>query len=284
MLHPTRSVQTLRVRQFQAGADHPVRDAVTVEEPMEIRLGFPDPGSGRPRSESIAVTMRTPGEDFELAAGFLLTEGVVASPDRIRGITYCRSGREPQEYNVVEVQLDSARGVDLDRLSRNVFTSSSCGVCGKASLDAVEIQGCAPLPGGTLSLTAELLLSLPHRLREGQDDFRRTGGIHAAGLFRADGSRDRIAEDVGRHNAVDKVLGAAFLAGELPLLDRVLVVSGRVSFEVVQKGVSAGVPVLVAVGAPSSLAVDLARRFNVTLAGFVRDGSFNVYHGEERIL
>ena len=283
MLHPARSVQTLRIRQVGEESEHSLRDAVTVEEPMEIRLAFPDGETGLPRSESIAVTMRTPGHDFELAAGFLLTEGVVCSPEQVRGITYCRGGREPQEYNVVEVRLHSDEGVDLDRLSRNVFTSSSCGVCGKASLDAVEIQGCAPLPDGTVSLPAQLLLSLPDRLRERQADFGRTGGIHAAGLFRSDGSVDRIAEDVGRHNAVDKVLGAAFLAGELPLLDRVLVVSGRVSLEVVQKGVAAGVPVIVAVGAPSSLAVDLARRFNVTLAGFVRDGSFNLYHGEERV-
>lgn len=251
---------------------------------MEIRLAFPDGDSGLPRSESIAVTMRTPGEDFELAAGFLVTEGVVRSPGQIREITYCRDGRGPQEYNVVEVRLNSARGVDLARLSRNVFTSSSCGVCGKASLEAVEVQGCAALPDeGTAAPAAGLLLSLPERLREGQSDFSRTGGIHAAGLFRDDGSVDRISEDVGRHNAVDKVLGAAFLAGELPLLDRILVVSGRVSFEVVQKAVAGGIPVIAAVGAPSSLAVDLARRFNVTLAGFVRDGSFNLYTGRERV-
>lgn len=284
MLHPARTVQTLRVHEFRADAQRSVRDAVTIEEPMEIRLAFPDPDSGRPLSESIAVTMRTPGEDFELATGFLVTEGVLRSPGQLHGITYCREGREPQEYNVVEVRLGSARGVELERLSRNVFTSSSCGVCGKASLDAVEIQGCAPVPGGTVALNAERVLSLPNRLREGQADFSRTGGIHAAGLFRADGSAERISEDVGRHNAVDKVVGAAFLEGEVPLSDRILVVSGRVSFEVVQKGVVAGIPFIVSVGAPSSLAVDLARRFNVTLAGFVRDGSFNVYHGPERVL
>lgn len=250
---------------------------------MEIRLRFPDPATGAPRAESIAVTMRTPGQDFELAAGFLLTEGVVCSPDQVQAVTYCTGGREAREYNIVEVRLRSGDGVDLARLSRNVFTSSSCGVCGKASLEAVEVQGCVPLPAGTLVVEESVLVTLPDRLRESQEDFGRTGGIHAAGLFDPGGGLVRIAEDVGRHNAVDKVLGASFLAGELPLLDRALVVSGRVSFEVVQKALMAGVPMVVAVGAPSSLAVDLARRFDMTLAGFVRDGGYNLYHGERRV-
>lgn len=283
MLHPAKSVETLRLRRHRDGESRSVRDVVTVEEPMEIRLRFPDPESGAPRTESIAVTMRTPGEDFELAVGFLLTEGVVCSPDQLQAVTYCQRGREPQEYNIVEVRLRSGDGVDLARLSRNVFTSSSCGVCGKASLEAVEVQGCAPLPAGTLQVPEAVLVRLPELLRSAQDDFSRTGGIHAAGLFTAEGERVRIAEDVGRHNAVDKVLGAAFLAGELPLLDRALVVSGRVSFEVIQKALMAGVPMVVAVGAPSSLAVELARRFEMTLAGFVRDGGYNLYHGEGRI-
>jgi FdhD protein len=250
---------------------------------MEIRLSFPEPGGERDAVRSIAVTMRTPGQDFALAAGFLVTEGVLASREQLREITYCRSGQGPQDYNVLEVRLHSGKGVDLDRLSRNVFTSSSCGVCGKGSLEAVEVQGCAPLPAGTLKLSARTLADLPARLRQEQGDFARTGGIHAAGLFDASGSPISVHEDVGRHNAVDKAVGEAFLAGHLPLLDRVLVVSGRVSFEVVQKALMAGVPVVAAVGAPSSLAVDLAQRFDMTLTGFVRDGGFNVYAGSERV-
>lgn len=253
---------------------------------MEIRLSIPAPGEAKDQGDrvvSIAVTMRTPGQDFELAAGFLVTEGVLRRRDEIRELTYCRSGQGSQEYNIVEVRLRDGVDVDLERLSRNVYTSSSCGVCGKASLEAVEVQGCSPLPGGTLSMTDRMLASLPGRLMDGQDDFSRTGGIHAAGLFDGEGNTLLVHEDVGRHNAVDKVVGDSFLRGRLPLLEAALVVSGRVSFEVVQKAVTAGIPVVVAVGAPTSLAVDLARRFNVTLAGFVREGGFNLYSGAERI-
>jgi len=228
--------------------------------------------------------MRTPGEDFELVAGFLLTEGVLAAPDDLAELTYCRSGAGPQEYNIVEARLRPGVDIDLDRLSRNVFTSSSCGVCGKASLEALEIEGCAPLPdAGTLRLAPEVVAGLPDRLRDGQADFDRTGGIHAAALAAGDGALDRVHEDVGRHNAVDKALGTAFLAGRLPLPDRALVVSGRASFEILQKALAAGVAAVVAVGAPSSLAVDLARRFNVTLTGFTRGGGFNIYAGAARI-
>jgi FdhD protein len=233
--------------------------------------------------ESIAVTMRTPGHDFELAAGFLLTEGVVKVREDIREITYCRSGRGAQEYNIVEVRLRSSRGIDLARLSRNVFTSSSCGICGKASIEAVEVQGCRALPSGTLTIPSEVLVELPDRLREAQGDFSRTGGLHAAGLFTGSGELVSIREDVGRHNAVDKVVGEAFLAGRLPLADTALVVSGRTSFEILQKAVMAGVPAVIAVGAPSSLAVELATRFNLTLAGFVRGGGYNLYTGAERV-
>ncbi len=253
---------------------------------MEIRLSIPTPGEAKDQGDrvvSIAVTMRTPGQDFELAAGFLVTEGVLRRRDEIRELTYCRSGQGSQEYNIVEVRLRDGVEVDLERLSRNVYTSSSCGVCGKASLEAVEVQGCSPLPGGTLSMSDRMLASLPGRLMDRQDDFSRTGGIHAAGLFDGEGNTLLVHEDVGRHNAVDKVVGDSFLRGRLPLLEAALVVSGRVSFEVVQKAVTAGIPVVVAVGAPTSLAVDLARRFNVTLAGFVREGGFNLYSGAERI-
>lgn len=289
MAHPSKSVESVRVRRVRDGHAERVKDWVTIEEPMEIRLALPGvpQGPGRPGTppgvESIAVTMRTPGHDFELAAGFLVTEGVVRDRHDVRELTYCRSGQGAQEYNIVEVRLRSGRGVDLGRLSRNVFTSSSCGICGKASLDAVEVQGCRPLPDGSLKIPSGILIDLPDRLREAQGDFSRTGGLHAAGLFSGSGELLSIREDVGRHNAVDKVVGEAFLAGRLPLEDAVLVVSGRTSFEILQKAVVAGVPAVIAVGAPSSLAVDLATRFNMTLAGFVRGGGYNLYTGAERV-
>ena len=259
-----------------------VRDTVSIEEPLEMRVALPAPGGWA--SRSVAVTMRTPGYDFELTAGFLLTEGVVRAAADLQELTYCRSRQEPQQYNIVEARLRSAEGVDLDRLSRNVYTTSSCGVCGKASLEAVELQGCAPLPvEGSIQLDAATVAALPERLRGAQRDFDRTGGLHAAGLVDASGEVWLAREDVGRHNAVDKVVGQAFLEGRVPLLEHALVVSGRASFEILQKALAAGVPAVVAVGAPSSLAVDLARRFDMTLAGFTRDGGFNLYAGEARV-
>ena len=289
MVQPSKSVQSVRVRRVRDGRVERAKDWVTIEEPLEIRLALPGvpQGRGRPGTppgvESIAVTMRTPGHDFELAAGFLATEGVVKAREDIRELTYCRSGVGAQEYNIVEVRLRSARGVDLARLTRNVFTSSSCGICGKASIDAVEVQGCRALPDGTLSIPSSVLIGLPDRLREAQGDFSRTGGLHAAGLFSGQGDLLSIREDVGRHNAVDKVVGEAFLDGRLPLHECILVVSGRTSFEILQKAVVAGLPAVAAVGAPSSLAVELATRFNLTLAGFVRGGGYNLYTGAERV-
>lgn len=253
-----------------------------VEEPLEIRLSWVEPEHGRRRTEPLAVTMRTPGEDFELVAGFLHGEGVVTRTDDILELTYCRSGEGDQEYNTVEARLRPGVAFDMDALRRNFYATSSCGVCGKASLDAVDAMGCSTLPAGP-TFEASLLPTLPDRLRVRQDAFDRTGGLHAAGLFDATGSCLGVREDVGRHNAVDKVLGGAFLARRLPASHALLVVSGRASFELVQKAVMAGVPALVAVGAPSTLAVDLAKRFGQTLVGFARDGGFNVYTGEERV-
>jgi FdhD protein len=283
MLQPARTVQNLRVHRYTGDGVRRVRDAVSVEEPLEIRIAFPEEPRGPIRSSSVAVTMRTPGHDFELAAGFLVTEGVLRDRAQLHELTYCRPTSDPQQYNVVEARLHSGEGVDLERLSRNVFTSSSCGVCGKASLEAVEVLGCTPLPDGSLAVSPERVRELPELLRAAQPDFSRTGGLHAAGLAGARGEMGHVREDVGRHNAVDKVIGTRFLAGRLPLGEEILVVSGRVSFEVVQKAVMAGIPMIVAVGAPSSLAIDLANRFRVTLAGFVRDGSFNVYATPGRI-
>ena len=254
---------------------------MAVEEPLEIRVETLE--AGRRVSRSVSVTMRTPGHDFELAAGFLFAEGILRFRDQVREIAYC-SAEEPQEYNLVSVRLREGVVLDPGLLSRNFYTSSSCGVCGKASLEAVEIKGCEPLVSGALRLEGDLVARLPEVLRGGQAAFQRTGGIHAAGLFDAGGGLRTLREDVGRHNAVDKVVGHALLEGETPLHERVLVVSGRTSFEIMQKALVAGIPVVVAVGAPSSLAVDMARRFNMTLVGFARGAVFNVYAGGERIL
>lgn len=273
----TRSVQVRRHRGSEASR---ARDALAVEEPLEIRVSWSE-GRGAHRVEPLAVTMRTPGDDFELVAGFLHGEGVVAGADELTEITYCR-GDDEQNYNVVEARLASGVRLDFESLRRNFYTTSSCGVCGKASLEAVEAIGCAVLPPGPV-VDGGLLPELPDRLMDDQSVFARTGGLHAAGLFDTTGSAVAVKEDVGRHNAVDKVLGQALLGRRLPARYHVLVVSGRASFELVQKAVLAGVPILVAIGAPSSLAVDLARRFGQTLVGFARDGGFNVYSGSERV-
>lgn len=274
----TRQVRVLRLRGKGMTRE---KDVLAVEEPLEIRVAHATSDGSR-TVETVAVTMRTPGHDFDLVAGFLHGEGLVDRPEAIRELTYCRSGEE-QEYNVVEARLRRGISFDLERVRRNFTTSSSCGVCGKASLEAVEARGCAVIDDGGFRVSARLLPRLPDILAEGQGGFRRTGGLHAAGLFHADGTCTLIREDVGRHNAVDKALGHAFLRRSLPAARRILVVSGRVSFEIVQKAVVAGVPMLVAVGAPSSLAVDLATRFHQTLVGFARDGGFNVYAAPERV-
>ena len=274
---PTRSA---RVARYRDGVMDRSKDTLVVEEPLEIRLSWVDPGGTR-TVEPLAVTMRTPGDDFELVAGFLHGEGVVTGADDLLELTYCRGDRS-QEYNTVEARLRPGVVFDLERTRRNFYATSSCGVCGKASLEAVTSLGCQPLPEG-LVVEHALLPTLPELLRARQDAFDRTGGLHAAGLFRPDGTCLGVREDVGRHNAVDKVLGAALLERRLPAREAILVVSGRASFELVQKAVMAGVPMLVAVGAPSTLAVDLARRFGQTLVGFARDGGCNVYTGEARV-
>ena len=279
MIAPKGATRTLRVTRYRDGTPTKRRDAVVVEEPMEIRLSWFE--GGRRRVEPLAVTMRTPGDDFQLAAGFLFGEGVVTAREEIIALSYCQAPGE-QEYNVVEVRLSPGVVVDWASLERNFYTTSSCGVCGKASLDAVDARGCSMLESG-LVLDASMVAGLPGRLGEEQGVFARTGGLHAAGLFDIGGAASPVMEDVGRHNAVDKVVGHAFLGGMLPASDRILVVSGRASFELVQKAIAAGIPMLVAVGAPSSLAVDLAVRFGQTLVGFARDGAFNVYAGPERI-
>jgi FdhD protein len=267
------------VTSVEEGRRSPARnDALATEEPMETRLIIAG------QRHSIAVTMRTPGSDFELAAGFLYGEGIIATRDEIRAINYCRKDEvdEEQRYNIVNVELRSGIDPDLRTLERHFYTNSSCGVCGKASLEALEIRGCPVRPPGP-TVTPEVVYSLPDQLRASQGLFDATGGLHAAGLFDASGRLVALREDVGRHNAIDKLVGWALLQDRLPLSDQIVLVSGRSSFEILQKCVAAGAPIVCAVSAPSSLAVDVARRFGVTLVGFLRGRRFNVYAGEERI-
>jgi FdhD protein len=266
------------VRVVSDGEQRRRGDDLATEEPLEIRLLA---GGG---SERLAVTMRTPGNDFELAAGFLHGEGVIAGRGQVRGISYCTDPEldAAQQYNVVNVELAGGELPDLRGLERHFYTSSACGVCGKASLDQIELRGC-PLPPPGPRVDAEVLYGLPERLREAQGLFESTGGLHAAGLFTARGELVCLREDVGRHNAVDKLVGWALLRDELPLNGRILLVSGRASFEIMQKALVAGVALVCAVSAPSSLAVDVAERFGITLVGFLRGRRFNVYAGEDRI-
>ena len=271
---PARPASTSSVRVLHVEDDARTRraDRLATEEPMEIRVD--EPGG---EQRTIAVTMRTPGHDFELAAGFLFTEGLIY-PGDLRGVRYCDVPREEQHYNVVTVSV----GRPLpDLAARAFYTTSSCGVCGKASLEALDVQ-CAPVAPGP-ELAPEVLTALPEELRRVQRVFDRTGGLHAAALFDAGGKLVSSREDVGRHNAVDKIVGAELMAGNLPLAGRILLVSGRASFEIVQKAAVAGIPMVCAVSAPSSLAVDAARRFGMTLVGFLREQRFNVYSHAERI-
>jgi len=264
----------VRVLEVEDGRRKRRPDRLATEEPMEIRVE--EPGA---EQRAIAVTMRTPGNDFELAAGFLFTEGLVDGLADVSSVRYCAVPREEQRYNVVTVAV--SRALDPELGQRSFYTTSSCGICGKASLDAIEVV-CAPVAEGPLVEPA-VLMQLPDALRSAQQVFDRTGGLHAAGLFDPSGELVLSREDVGRHNAVDKAIGAGLLAGNLPLSDRILMVSGRASFEIVQKAARAGIPVICAVSAPSSLAVDAARRFGMTLVGFLRGSRFNVYTGSERI-
>lgn len=250
-------------------------DSLAAEEPMEIRV------DGRP----LTVTMRTPGGDFDLAIGFLVSEGVVHSADDVVSVRYCAGATADggNTYNVVDVGLAPHVTPPDASLERSFYTTSSCGLCGKASLEAVRTSSAWTVAEDSLRVTPELLTRLPERLREAQRVFDSTGGLHAAGLFDADGELLCVREDVGRHNAVDKVIGHALREGMLPLRNSMLMVSGRASFELVQKAVMAGIPLLAAVSAPSSLAVDLADDNGLTLVGFLRGSSMNVYAGADRI-
>ncbi len=270
------------VLKLRAGTATERPDVVAAEEPLEVRLQWQ--AEGQLNLKSIAVTMRTPGDDFELAMGFLYGEGILDRREDIADVAYCLDLDidEEQRRNIVTVTLAPGVDFDLSRLERNFYTTSSCGVCGKATLEALEVQGCDILGPG-FEVDFATICALPATLRQAQEVFETTGGLHAAGLFTADGSLVALNEDVGRHNAMDKLVGGRFFAGELPLTSYVLLLSGRCSFELVQKALRARIPVVASVGAPSSLAVDVAESFGMTLCGFVRPDGFNVYTGAQRI-
>ena len=267
-----------RVRVVRGSEERARSDYLATEEPLEIRL------VAGGRTHTVAVTMRTPGSDFELAAGFLYGEGVIGGRDEISRITYCTDPDvDPEQlFNIVNVELAAQVAPDLHSLERHFYTTSACGVCGKASLDALRLRGCPRVASGP-RVSPDVIYGLPGKLRGAQGVFESTGGLHAAGLFGSPGELVCLREDVGRHNAVDKLVGWALLQGKLPLSDQILMVSGRSSFEIMQKSLAAGVPIVCSVSAPSSLAVALAREFDMTLIGFLREQRFNVYADGDRI-
>lgn len=280
------SLATVSALRVEGGVQRAFEDILAVEEPLEIRLDFKGPVARQ--EKSVSITMRTPGHDFELAAGFLYTEGILSHGQQIEHISHCgpdlpRLGSS----NVVKLRLKDDTKVELSSLERHFYTSSSCGVCGKSSIEALRIQALRDRShnlASELRLPASLIPALPPRLRAAQDLFESTGGLHASALFSEDGTLQVIREDVGRHNALDKVIGHAFLQNTLPLRSSLLMLSGRISFELVQKAAMAGIPAIAAVGAPSSLALELAKDVGMVLLGFVRGDRYNVYCGEERII
>ena len=289
------STANVKVQRIQGGRTQTVRDVVTAEEPMEIRVVYEN--QGRLRAYSVAVTMRTPGDDFQLAAGFLLTEGIINDKADIEDITRrlakhvelpvlrIRTKPSPADrHNTINVYLRAGLDFEPELFTRNFYTTSSCGVCGRASLEALRLRGAPTVPKDRPKVRPEVIGELPEILRGAQDVFNRTGGLHAAALFDEGGNLVTLREDVGRHNAMDKLIGYHLMNGSLPLSDYLVLVSGRASWELMQKALMAGIPMLVAVGAPSSLAIDLAQEFGMTLVGFARRESSIIYAGADRIL
>lgn len=272
----SRAADKQRIWRYRQGEWSRPFDRLSAEEPLEIRLAAP----GQP-AINLTVTMRTPGHDFELVAGFLFSEGVVSQSSALETLEYCTSGKD-QEYNVISARLASGHQFHPEHWQRSFLTHSGCGVCGKASLDHLEFR-CERRPYSERPLTAELLCELPERMRAAQRQFESTGGLHAAACCTWQGEVEVVREDVGRHNAADKVVGRLLLDDLLPADDRILVLSGRASFELMQKAVMAGFPMVVALGAPSTLALGVARRYGVTLLGFTKSNSFNLYCGPERL-
>jgi len=272
MTRTPRSADLTQVTEWNEGKVERKDDYLAAEEPLEIRIG----------DEPLSVTMRTPGHDLELAAGFLFTEGLVRKREEILSLEFPPNGDAGQQGNVVEALLSPEAAPDFDKMRRHFFAASSCGICGKASIDAVRSR-LLRAPNADFRVKPELLSRLPDALRSSQNVFERTGGLHAAALFTAQGELLVLREDIGRHNAVDKVIGWGLLNDRIPLKDSILFVSGRGGFEIVQKAIIAGIPVVASVSAPSSLAVQLARELQLTLIGFVRGKRFVLYAGENRV-
>ncbi len=277
-------VTSSRIKKVNASGITDADDLLAAEEPLEIRLGF---GKQNERQQkSISVTMRTPGNDFELALGFLFTEGIIKSANDIFQIKYCTDNNRKEDYqNIVRVELQPNIEFDLEKLARHFYTSSSCGVCGKTSIESVKTVCSINTEKDTLQFSANLIYQLPDELRKQQNVFEYTGGLHAAALFDTNGKLILVREDVGRHNALDKLIGAMIpqhLHTATP--QHLLLLSGRASFELIQKAVMAGIKIIASVGAPSSLAVQMANDFDCTLIGFLRDNRFNIYSGEKRII
>jgi FdhD protein len=278
----TASTRSFSVNKIDGNSAKSGDDLVAVEEPLEIRLGYSTP-EGRTAS-SVSITMRTPGFDAELAVGFLYSESIVQNSGDIMKVEHCGpAAPDTGNHNIVRVDLAPEVSVDLGRLQRHFYTTSSCGVCGKSSLDALRITGTEALTTGRTRFSRKTLIAMPDALRARQQAFAQTGGLHAAAAFDSQGEILVVHEDVGRHNAVDKVVGTLLARDLLPASELGLMVSGRASFELMQKTLVAGIPLLAAVSAPSSLAVQLANEFNVSLVGFLRGNTFNIYSGEERV-
>jgi FdhD protein len=281
MLRP--SVSTVQIRKISGSPAVYADDLLAAEEPLEIRLGF---GPRELRAQkSIAVTMRTPGSDFELALGFLFTEGIITRYSDVLLIKYCtEAGSVENKGNIVRVELQEGIEPELIKQERNFYTSSSCGVCGKASIESIRTTGSRPASFSKVSVSKELILSLPDKLREKQAVFQHTGGLHGCALFDNQGNLLLLSEDVGRHNALDKLIGNALVSGDHCLDQAILLLSGRASFELIQKAVMASIPLVCAVGAPSSLAVETAKAFGITLLGFLRENRFNIYTDDQEML
>ena len=277
--HNVRRFDVRRIGQGAASAE----DVVATEEPLAIRLGY-SRADGSRAEEDISITMRTPGNDAELAVGFLFTEGIVRERGEVQDVVARGQPDARGLHNTVRVELAAGVTVDFKRLERHFYTTSSCGVCGKASIDAVAVQGRFDLHGADLKIAAAVLGGLPAALEARQAVFAQTGGVHAAARFTTDGELIEVREDVGRHNALDKLIGHALAAGRVPLTQRGIVVSGRASFELMQKAMTAGCPFVAAVGAPSSLAVELAREFGMTLVGFLKPQRCNIYSRPDRVV
>ena len=279
MKQPPSSKTKTKVWVVENGKIRPRSDYLATEEPLEIRLVADEV------RRTVAITMRTPGNDFELAAGFLFSEGVIHKKSDIRRITHCvdKEVEIENRYNIVNVELSTDELPNFASLERHFYTTSACGVCGKTSLESLRLRGFPSIPK-TLEISPEILYQLPEKLRASQGIFTATGGLHAAALFNPEGELLALREDVGRHNALDKLIGWALISGELPLHNYIIMVSGRSSFEILQKCLAAGVEIVCAVSAPSSLAVALAEEFGITLIGFLRGERFNIYAGVDRIV